>query len=86
MNRRLQHHEDAQAAVLARMDATRDRTPHRRARVASACIRTSIRKVPRHRHRPNGVANSNAALIAALLVGSMSSDQDDYLSPRYGQP
>jgi hypothetical protein len=71
MNRRLQQHEDAQAAVLARMDA---------ARVELLAVTRALRVLSSARasekYRVTGIARTvlqtpNAALIAALLVSSI---------------
>jgi len=71
MNRRLRQHEDAQAAVLARMDAARaEFLSGARALRVPASARTS------EKYRVTGMARtvlqtSNTALIAALVAGSV---------------
>ena len=71
MNRRLQQYEDAQAAILARMDAARaELVSDTRALRVVAIARAS------EKYRVTGIARTvlqtpNAALIAALLVGSI---------------
>jgi hypothetical protein len=71
MKRRLRHHEDAEAAVLARMDAARTRLlSDTRALRVRASARAS------DGYRVTGIARTvvqtpNAALIAALLIGSI---------------
>lgn len=71
MNRRLRQHEDAQAAVLARMDAARaEFLSGARALRVPASARTS------KKYRVIGIARtvlqtSDTALIAALVAGSV---------------
>jgi len=71
MNRRLEHHEDAQAAVLARMDAARVELL-----AATPALRVLSSARASEKYRVTGIARTvlqtaNAALIAALLVGSI---------------
>ena len=71
MSRRLRQHEDAQAAVLARMDAARiEFLSGARALQVPASARTSAK------YRVTGIARtvlqtSTTALIAALVAGSV---------------
>jgi len=71
MNRRLQHHEDAQATVLARMDAARVELL-----AATRALRVLSSARASEKYRVTGIARTvlqtpNAALIAALLVSSI---------------
>jgi len=71
MNRRLQHHEDAQAAVLARMDAARVELL-----AATRALRVLGSARASEKYRVTGITRTvlqtpNAVLIAALLVGSI---------------
>jgi hypothetical protein len=71
MNRRLRQHEDAQAAVLARMDAARAEFLS-----GARALRVPASAAAWEKYRVTGIARtllqtSNTALIAALVAGSV---------------